>query len=209
MAATATRRRRAAPAGMEPLSPQRKWRAITLATLLLVPAVWSLLGGLVAAASDEAGGPAPGAAIALGLALIPFVFIVLAFSSEHPRAPGAVLKAMGLFLLVGIPVSALAADAVTGIVAGVGAGGIVALRADLAHDWRVRAGAVAVATAYSFVLARVAGPVVLVAAPIFPFTGIGLADHLSEWRRTRRGDVAGAVPAQTASTGRRAHGPRS
>ena len=46
------------------------------------------------------------------------------------RAPGGRLRAMGLCLLVGIPVSALAADAVTGIVAGVGAGGIVALRAD-------------------------------------------------------------------------------
>lgn len=183
MTVSATRRR--APAGMDPLSPQRKWRAITFATLLLAPAVWSLLGGIVAVASDESGGPAPGAAIALGLALLPFVFIVLAFSSEHPRAPGAVFKAMGLCLAVGIPVSALAADAVTGIVAGVGAGGIVALRADRAHDWRVRAGAVAVAASYSFVLARVAGPVVLVAAPIFPFTGIGLADHLSEWRRAR------------------------
>ena len=37
---------------------------------------------------------------------------------------------MGLCLLVGIPVSALAGDAVSGIVAGVGAGGIAALRAD-------------------------------------------------------------------------------
>lgn len=176
---------------MDPLSPQRKWRAITFATLLLAPAVWSLLGGLVAVASDDADGPAPGAAIALGLALLPFVFIVLAFSSEHPRAPGAVLRAMGICLLVGIPVSAVAADAVTGIVAGVGAGGIVALRADVAHDWRMRAGAVAVAAAYSFVLARVAGPVVLVAAPIFPFTGIGLADHLSEWRLARDAALTG------------------
>ena len=91
---------------MAPLPPQRKWRAITLATLLLVPAVWSLLAGLVAvAADDDADGPAAGAAIAFGLSLIPFVFIVLAFASEHPRAPGAVLRAMGLCLLVGLPVS--------------------------------------------------------------------------------------------------------
>jgi hypothetical protein len=173
---------------MDPLPPERKWRAITLATLLLAPALWFLLAGLVAVASDEPGGPsgpAAGAAIALGLALLPFVFIVLAFASEHPRAPGAVIKAMGLCLLVGIPVSAVAGDAVTGVVAGVGAGGMAALRADLAHEWRVRAGAVTVAAAYSFVLARVAGAAVLLAAPIFPFTGLGLADHLSEWRRSR------------------------
>ncbi len=171
--------------GLDPLSPQRKWRAITLATLVLAPAVWSLLVGLVSIASDDGGGPNAAAAIALGLALVPFVFVVLAFASEHPRAPGAVVKAMALFLLVGIPVSALAADAVTGVVAGAGAGGIVSLRADLTHDWRLRAGAVAVAALYCFVLARVAGAVVLIAAPIFPFTGIGLADHLAEWRLAR------------------------
>jgi hypothetical protein len=183
---TAAPRRRTRAAGMEPLSPERKWRAITFATLLLAPAVWCLLAGLVAVAADDgADGPAPGAAIAFGLALLPFVFIVLAFASEHPQAPGAVVRAMALCLVIGILVSAAAADAVTGIVAGVGAGGIASLRADLAHGWRMRAAAVAVGATYTFVLARVAGPAVLVAAPIFPFTGLGLADHLSEWRVAR------------------------
>ena len=197
MSVAVARRRRAIPAGMDPLSPERKWRAITLATLVLAPAVWALLGGLVAAASENGGGPQPAAAIALGLALLPFAFIVLAFASEHPRAPGAVVRAMGLCLLVGIPVSALAADAVTGIVAGVGAGGIVALRADLGHDWRTRAVAVAVGAAYSFVLARVAGSVVLVAAPIFPFTGIGIADHVAEWRIARAAALRGSRPSDS------------
>lgn len=179
---------------MAPLSPQRKWRAITLATLVVAPALWAVLVGLVAAAADEPGGPQPAAAVAFGVALLPFAFIVLAFSSEHPRAPGAVLRAMGLCLLVGTLVSAVAVDAVTGLVAGVGAGGVVALRADPPHHWRARAAAVAVGTAYTFVLARVAGPVVLLAAPVFPFTGIGLADHITEWWLAR----------QPASTTRRA-----
>jgi hypothetical protein len=174
---------------MEPLSPQRKWRAITLSTLVLAPALWSLLAGFVVIASDESerasGAPNAAAAIAFGLALMPFVFIALAFLSEHPRAPMAVLKAMGLFLLVGVPVSALAADAVTGIVAGVGAGGIAALRVDDTHNWRARALAVAVATIYTFVLVRIAGVITLLAAPVFPFTSIGIADHLSERNRER------------------------
>jgi hypothetical protein len=192
----ATRRRR--PGGIEPLSPQRKWRAITLATLLLAPAIWSLLAGLIATAAE--GGQdeqAAAAGIALGLALVPFVFIVLAFTSGHPRAPGAVVRAMGLCLLVGIPVSALAADAVTGIVAGIGAGGIVSLRADRPHDWRLRAGSVALGAAYTFVLARTAGAVVVVAAPIFPFTGLGLADHLAEWRAARATPSPEATPPVT------------
>jgi len=174
---------------MEPLSPRRKWQTITLATLLLLPAYWALLAGLVAGASDSAearvNAPNVVAAVALGLALIPFVFVLLAFMSGHPRAPGAVLKAMGLALIVGIPVSALAGDAVTGIVAAVGSGAIVALRADPAHNWKARAYAVAVATVYTFVLVRSAGAVALLAAPALPLTGIGVADHMSEWRRER------------------------
>jgi hypothetical protein len=179
------RRDRGDPVGMQPLTPQRKWRAITFATLALAPAFWSLLAGLVAAASDEPDAPNPGPPIAFGLALIPFVFIVLAFASEHPRAPSAVVKAMGLALLVGIPVSALAQDGVTGIVAGVGAGGVAALRRDPDSTTRSRALAVVVAAAYTFVLARLVGGIVLLPAPIFPFTAIGIADHLAERRADR------------------------
>lgn len=171
---------------MAPLPPQKKWRAIAIATLILVPSYWAILAGLVAGATDsEASAPDPGAALALGLALIPFVFIALAFLSEHPRAPGAVLKAMGLSILVGTIASALTADGVTGIVAGVGAGGIVALRSDEPHNWRARAIAVAVAAIYTLVLVRILGSVALLPAPMFPFTGIGIADHLSERRWER------------------------
>jgi purine-cytosine permease-like protein len=185
VAGTRPRRRSGPPAGLAPLSPRRKWRAILVATLALVPAFWSMLLGLVAAASDDPDAPNPAAALAFGLALIPFVFVVLAFMSEHPRPAGAVLRAMGLSLLVGIPVSALAGDAVTGIVAGLGAGGVAALRMDVDHTVRARVLAVVVATAYTFVLVRVAGGLVLLPAPIFPFTAIGIADHLSERSRER------------------------
>lgn len=184
------RARRSPLAGASPLSPQRKWRAITLATLLFVPAYMSLLAGLVSVVSGDRDAPPPAPYLAFGLALLPFVFIVLAFLSEHPRAPGAVLRAMGVSLLVGIPASALAADAVTGLVAGMGAGGIVALRADLDHSWKVRALAVALASAYTFVMLRAAGDAMLLVAPVLPFTSIGVADHLSERRRERQGRTA-------------------
>jgi hypothetical protein len=159
---------------------------ITIATLMLVPAYWLMLAAFVSAATEKTGGPSPGPAFAFGLAVVPFVFIVLAFLSGHPRAPGAVVKAMLLAIAIGIPVSALAADAVTGMVAGVGAGGIVALRADPDHTWKARAIGVTVAAVYTFVLLRMAGEIALLAAPIFPFTSIGVADHLSERRRARQ-----------------------
>lgn len=183
------RARRSALAGAEPLSPRTKWRAITLATLVMAPAFWSVLAGVVAVGSDDPRAPAPAPLIAFGLALVPFVFMVLAFLSEHPRAPGAVVRAMVLSLLVGIPVSAAAPDAVTGFVAGLGAGGIAALRADPVHSWKARAAAVAVVTVFVFLLVMVSD-VALLLAPALPFTSIGVADQLVE-RRIARGDSDG------------------
>jgi hypothetical protein len=118
--------------------------------------------------------------------LVPFVFVILAFASAHPRAPAAVARAMGLTLLIGIPISALAADAVTGFVAGIGAGGIVALRTDVDRPWKARILAVIVVTAWAFVTVRLVPEAAVLLAPILPFTSVGVADHLVLLRRERR-----------------------
>ena len=178
------RPRRSPEAGVAPLSPRRKWRAITIATLLVVPSFWAVLAGIASATSDETNAPSPGPLFAFGFSLVPFVFLALAFLSEHPRAPSAVAKAMVLAVVVGIPVSA-ATDAVTGLVAGIGAGGVAALRADADHNWKARGLAILAATVYVFVLLRAAGEIALLTAPVLPFTGIGVVDHLSERRRER------------------------
>jgi len=183
--ANVSSRRRGTPVGMSPLPPKKKWQAITLATLILAPAYVFLLIGVVAAASKSRSAPAPGPYIALGLALIPFVFVVLAFASGHPRAPGAVLRAMGLTLLVGVLVSAAVPDAVTGFVAAIGAGGVVALRMDLVHTWKSRAVAVVIVTLWVAMSIRVIPQVALLLTPVLPFTSIGVADHLQE-RRTEQ-----------------------
>ena len=187
---------------MNPLSPKRKWRAITVATLLLVPGYWSLLAGLVGTAVDDADAPDVGGSLALGVAVMPFVFIVLAFMTEQPRAPRAVLRAMGMSLLIGLPAMAIAGDAVSGIVAGVGAGGIVAIRSEPEYGWRARAAAVALATIYTFVLVRTGSLLVLLPAPVFPLTAIGLADHYVEWRADR------ATAREPAGDGARGSSPR-
>ena len=172
------------PGGQRPPSPKRKWQAIIVATVVLVPAYWMMLAGLVDVAVDErAEGPAsPAAGIAAGLAIIPFVFVALAFVSEHPRAPGAVVRAMALSVAVGVAVSALAGDAVSGIVAGVGAGGACALRPEPGQGWRARAVGVAAATVYTTLLVRTIGALALVPAPVFPLTALGLADHVASRR---------------------------
>lgn len=188
-------RRPGRPVGLRPLSPRRKWRAITIATLVLVPAFWSMMAGLVAMATDDADvadpGVEPAAAIAFGLAVIPFVFIVAAFLTEHANPPRAVLRAMGLSVLVGVMVTSLVGDPATGVVAGVGAGGAVALRRDDDHSGRARALAVVVAAAYTLALVQTAGGIALLPAPVFPLTAIGIADHLSERRRERERAAAG------------------
>lgn len=184
---SALRASRPAANAVDPKAPRRMWRAILLSTLLLVPAYWTLLIGVVSVASTRTGGvAAPGLWIAFGLMLVPFVFMVLAFASAHPNAPGAAVKAMALTVAVGLPVSALAADAVTGFVAGIGAGGIVALRSDVERPWRARILGVSVATAWAFLTVRVAPEVALLLASILPFSSAGLADHLVVLRRERR-----------------------
>jgi hypothetical protein len=170
---------------IEPLPPRKKWRAITIATLLLLPAYLSILVGLVAVASDRADAPPAGPAIAFGLGLLPFVFIALAFLSSHPRAPGAAAKAMGLALLVGIPVAAIIPDAVTGLVAGIGAGGAAALRPEPDGSWRARALGIAAVSVYAAVMVRIVPDVTVLLAPTLPFTCLGVADHLREQRRGR------------------------
>jgi hypothetical protein len=176
------RRGRSDRSGLDPLSPRRKWRAILIATLLLAPGLWSIVIGLVAGASDDRNAPAAAPFVAFGLAIIPFVFVALAFLSEHPRAPGAVVKALAVSIVVGLPLSALAGDAVTGLVAGLGAGGAIALRPDVGHTGRSRAIAVALATLYAFLMVRVAPEATLLVAPVLPFSSIGIADHLRERR---------------------------
>lgn len=170
---------------LDPLSPRRKWRAITIASLLLVPAHLGIVAGLVAVASDRSDAPPAGPPIAFGLGLLPFVFIALAFLSGHPRAPGAAAKAMALSLLVGIPVAAIVPDAVTGLVAGVGAGGAIALRPEPLSSWKPRALGVIVVTVYVALMVRIVPDVAVLLAPTLPFTCLGVADHLAEGRRAR------------------------
>jgi hypothetical protein len=187
----ARRARRSGLEGAEPLSPRTKWRAITLATLVIAPAVWATIAGIVSVSSQDPNAPAGGPLIAFGLAIVPFGFVVLAFLSEHPRAPGAVVRAMALSLLVGIAVGAAVPDAVTPLVAGLGAGGLAALRADRGHPWQTRAIAVAAATLLVFLLIQISA-VALVVAPALPFTCVGIADHVADERRRRAEDLDAA-----------------
>ena len=116
----------------------------------------------------------------LGLALVPFVLMILAFGSKHPRAPGAVLRGMALTLVVGIPVAYL--NLPMGLVAGYGAGGVFTLRAESYHRWQIRATAVALAAVYTLAVLLIMQDEAVFVGGIVPFLAIGIADHIQENR---------------------------
>jgi len=157
-----------------------------IATLIAVISYWSIIFAFVVTdlegteleleSSVTAAGP-----FALGLALVPFAFLALAFVSNHPRAPGAVFKAMMVsipaalaFGLFGIPV---------GLVAGFGLGGALALRLDEVHRIRLRWLMVTGAILYTFVVGLISAQASLFAGGFIPFAASGLADMISEYQK--------------------------
>ncbi len=156
-----------------------------VATLIAVVSYWSIIFAFVVTdlegteieldSSITAAGP-----FALGLALIPFAFLTLAFVSNHPRAPGAAFKAMMLsvpaslaFGLFGLPV---------GLVAGFGMGGVLALRLDDVHRLKLRWLMVIGAILYTFIVGMISPQASLFAGGFIPFAASGLADMISEYR---------------------------
>lgn len=164
-----------------PIIGRRKLVALVVATVLLVISYAGILGAFVASGLDD--GPNPGPPLALGMAVLPMVFATAAYLSLNPRAATAVLKAVGLFFLLAVPVSALAQDAVSGLVAGYGAGAVVAVDRLPTHTWQSRAVAVGAATVYVFLLVRLIAPLGIASAPLLPFTAVAVADYILE-RRT-------------------------
>jgi len=132
--------------------------------------------------SDPAIGEAPLAALALGLALVPVVFLVVAFGSRHPRAPTAVLHAMGVALLVGLPLAAV--DVVTGLMAGFGAGGAIALAQEEDDSLVARFVAIGFMTLYVAVLLRWLVEAGVFGGAVLPLVTVAAADEIME-RRAR------------------------
>jgi hypothetical protein len=172
--------------GGEPLTLRRRWLAITLASIALQFSFWPILTATTAAGVEGFDG---GGLLAFGLALVPLVFGVLAFASRHPNAPAQVLKAMGLFILIGVPVTLV--NALVGIVLGFGAGGIVTLRPAEpdAAAWRWRA--LAIGAAYIVGLLFIAPDFAVISAAVLPFGVLGLVDQAAEGSAAERSDASG------------------
>lgn len=164
----------------EPVDLRRRWLVITLATVVMQFAYWPIL--FARGAAEDVSSAVSGGMVAFGVALVPFVFMALAFGSRHPRAPSAVLKAMGLSLLVGLPTIVILNVAV-GVAAGFAAGGVVALARDPElHPLRLRWWAVIGMTVYLFALVLTVPDFAIMSGAVLPFTVLGLVDQAAETR---------------------------
>jgi fructose-specific phosphotransferase system IIC component len=153
---------------------RRNWLAIAFGTIAMV---FSYFPYAAAFASPE-GEPRTIEAdlVGVGLALAPFVFVVVAFVSRNPQAPRRVLIAMGLLLGVGLSFGLL--TPVLGAAVGFAAGGAVTLNPPDVEGliaWRL--GAIGLTFVYTFVLLVVAAPAGVFAGGLLPLIMLGFADE--------------------------------
>lgn len=137
----------------------------------------SLIVYAFVAGSVEAAG-SPVASLAVGLALVPVVFLLLAFMSRHPRAPTGVLYTMMFSLMIGVPLAAF--DVVAALTLGFGAGGVVALARLEDDSWVARSIAVVLAAVYVIILLRYQVAAALLGSAVLPLVAVGSADEITE-----------------------------
>ena len=155
---------------------RRRWLAVLLATVLMVGSFVLFVYSLAAASGNE--NTYAGGLLGIGLGLVPAVFAVAAWASQNPQTVKSVLIATLLwfaaFLLIGyfsLPVA---------LVAGYGAGGIVAFRLAPGNSRRTRAIAVMLCVVYTGALLTFSTALGLFAGAALPFLSIALADLYEE-----------------------------
>lgn len=165
---------------------KRSWLAIGLATVVVMISYSSLLVAIVATRSDtpQASGPV----FALGFALVPIAYVALAFVSGRHSAPMAVLKAMGLWLLLALPLSLF--NPVFGLAVGYGMGGVLTLKQRDTDRWQARSIAVFLVAAYSLIMLFVIPAVGLLSGGLLPLASLGLADYYSQNRAKSTGALS-------------------
>jgi hypothetical protein len=165
-----------------PENLRRVWLAIGFGTILQAISFGSLLLGAVASQSDtpEAGGPA----FAIGFGMVPLVLLIVAFGSGRLGPAAAVLKGMGLWLLVALPISL--ANPVTGISAGFTAAAAVTLHRAEGIPFKPRVIAVVMAAGYVTLLVAILPQAGVFAGAVTPLLAIRGADIWSERENAKR-----------------------
>ncbi len=175
-----------------PPSALRKWGAIGAATVVAMLAVVSLYVGVVALVQQSDGEEVASGSISvpltIGFLLLPLAFAALAFVSRHPRPSGATLRGTAL-VFVAVIVFLVVRDPVAAAIAGLGAGGTVALRREEGLGLRPRVWAVAIMTIYTAVLSYTLQAAALSVLPLV-FAMLPIADSTALRNRARRAELA-------------------
>lgn len=165
---------------------KRNWMAISFATIVMMVSYFSYAAGFAGTEDDpDAINPT---AIAFGLALAPFVFIVLALVSGNFSGFRRVIGAMGLLLVAGFGFGLL--SPVLGAAVGFALGGSVTLHEPAAHrvlTWRLWS--VALTLVYTFVLLVAVTPAGVFTGGVLPLVLLGFADEYAVWRSERDAEV--------------------
>lgn len=119
-----------------------------------------------------------GGILGVGLGLVPAVFAVAAWVSQHPHTLGASLAACGFWLLAVIPIGIV--NLPLALVTGFGLGGIAAFRLGLHADRKTRLIAVGLVVVYTLALQVLFPAVALFGSAPLPFLAIALADNYRE-----------------------------
>ncbi len=170
-----------------PENLRRVWLAIGIGTILQAISFGSLLLGAVASQSEtpEAGGPA----FAIGFGLVPLVLVVVVFGSGRLAPAASVLKGMGLWLLVALPIGLI--NPVTGICAGFTASGAVTLQRAEGIPFKPRVAAIVMAAGYVTLLVVILPQAGVFAGAVTPLLAIRGADIWSERENAKRVSLDG------------------
>jgi MFS family permease len=163
---------------------KRNWFAIALATIAMMFSYFAYAAAFVGTDDESEGIFVP--FVLLGLALAPFVFVILAFVSHNTDGPRRVLWAMGLLLVVGLTYGLLAP--VLGATAGFAVGGAITLNqppVESVLGWRLAATGFTVF--YTLILLVAITPAGVFTGGLLPLLMLGFADEYAVWRAARRG----------------------
>lgn len=163
------------PREKEEPSEKRRWLSILLTTALMIVTYVVFIYSVAAASGEEA--IFAGGLLGIALGLVPGIFAAAAFVSQNPSIIKTTLKATGLWAGATL---ILFFDLPTGLVAGFGAGGVVAFRLGEQNSYKARVIAVGLCALYTFVLQRISFQLGLFAGAPLPFVAIGLADMYME-----------------------------
>ena len=159
---------------------KQRWLWIGVASVVQMVAALSLIAAAELATSDA--GRDAAVASAVGLILVPVVFLIAAVGTGRADPGFAVFKALGVFIAVTL-VGGLITPAI-GIGMGFALGGMLVIEPEGEFVTRTRFLAVGILALYILVLLVVSPPAAVFGVAVLPLFSVALADTMVGWVRS-------------------------